>query len=40
MTQDELRRAVSVNLTHLRRAAGMTQAHLAERINYTDKAVS
>ena len=40
MTQDELRRAVSVNLTHLRRAAGMTQAGLAERINYTDKAVS
>ena len=40
MTQEELRRAVSANLSHLRRAAGMTQAGLAERINYTDKAVS
>lgn len=37
---DELRHTVAENLQSLRREAGMTQAALAERLNYTDKAVS
>lgn len=37
---EELRAAVAQNLQALRRQAGMTQASLAEKLNYTDKAVS
>lgn len=37
---EELRNAVAQNLQSLRRQAGMTQAALAEKLNYSDKAVS
>lgn len=37
---DELKETVSRNLTALRKRAGMTQLEVAEKINYTDKAVS
>ena len=37
---DELKLIISENISALRRDAGMTQAELAERLNYTDKAVS
>ncbi len=37
---EDLRKIVAENLSSLRRAAGITQAELAERINYSDKAVS
>lgn len=37
---DELKSIIAENIQILRRDAGMTQATLAERLNYTDKAVS
>lgn len=37
---DELKKTVAKNLTELRRSAGMTQLELAEKLNYSDKAVS
>ena len=37
---DELKNIIAENLQSLRRDAGMTQAALAEKLNYTDKAVS
>ena len=37
---DELKLIISENISTLRRDAGMTQAELAEKLNYTDKAVS
>ena len=37
---ETLEQIVARNLTELRRARGMTQAELAERINYSDKSVS
>ena len=37
---DELKLIISENISALRRDAGMTQAELAEKLNYTDKAVS
>lgn len=37
---EDLKQTVASNLTALRTAAGMTQAELAERLNYSDKAVS
>ncbi|MBQ7499381.1 MAG: helix-turn-helix transcriptional regulator [Clostridia bacterium] len=37
---DDLKKIVAGNLTELRRLNGITQAELAERLNYTDKAVS
>lgn len=36
----EIRRNVATNITVMRNAAGWTQAHFAEKLNYTDKAVS
>lgn len=37
---EEIKQVVAKNLTELRRASGMTQLELAERLNYSDKAVS
>ncbi len=37
---DDLRQNIADNIASLRRALGITQAELAERINYSDKAVS
>lgn len=36
----ELKQIIADNVSTLRRDAGMTQAELAEKLNYTDKAVS
>lgn len=36
----ELKQIIADNISSLRRDAGMTQAELAENLNYTDKAVS
>ena len=40
MNNEELKAIVGSNLARLRRDRGLTQAELAERINYSDKAVS
>ncbi len=37
---DDLRHIIAKNISELRRAAEMTQFELAERLNYSDKAVS
>lgn len=37
---DELRSIFAENVAALRRAAGMTQLQMAERLNYSDKAIS
>lgn len=36
----EINQRIAKNLTHYRKAAGLTQAELAEKINYSDKSVS
>lgn len=36
----ELKQTVAKNISELRRGAGMTQLQLAEKLNYSDKAVS
>ncbi len=36
----EINRKLSKNLTYYRKAAGFTQAELAEKINYSDKSIS
>jgi len=38
--KDKLQQTVSKNLTFYRKAAGFTQQQLAEKLNYSDKAVS
>ena len=40
MNNEELRSRVGLNIARLRRERGLTQAELAERSNYSDKAVS
>ena len=40
MNNEELKTVVGGNLARLRKDRGLTQAELAERINYSDKAVS
>jgi transcriptional regulator with XRE-family HTH domain len=40
MNNEELKSRVGANIARLRRERGLTQAELAERINYSDKAVS
>ena len=40
LNNEELKSRVGANIARLRRERGMTQAELAERINYSDKAVS
>ena len=37
---NEINRKIAKNLTYYRKAAGLTQAELAEKINYSDKSVS
>ncbi|HNW04330.1 MAG TPA: helix-turn-helix transcriptional regulator [Oscillospiraceae bacterium] len=37
---DELRTVIASNIIRLRTAAGMTQAELGEKLNYSDKSVS
>lgn len=37
---EDTRKLIAENIARLRKKAGMTQADLAEKINYTDKAVS
>ena len=36
----EINRKIAKNLTHYRKAAGLTQVELAEKINYSDKSIS
>ncbi len=36
----EIRQNISVNISAMRNAAGLTQAQFAEKLNYTDKAIS
>ena len=40
MNNEELKTRIGANIARLRKQCGMTQAELAERINYSDKAVS
>ena len=40
MNNEELKIRVGANIARLRKSRGLTQAELAERINYSDKAVS
>lgn len=40
MTPEALKPIIAANVTELRRARGMTQLDLAQRLNYTDKAIS
>lgn len=40
MNNEELKTRVGANIARMRRERGMTQAELAERISYSDKAVS
>ena len=40
MNNEELKSRVGANIARLRKERGLTQAELAERINYSDKAVS
>ena len=37
---ENIKQIVAKNITELRKAAGMTQLELAERLNYSDKAIS
>ena len=40
MTEEELKKNIAHNITSLRKNSGMTQAELAEKLNYSDKSVS
>ena len=40
MTNEELKSVIGSNIARLRKNCRMTQAELAERLNYSDKAVS
>ena len=40
MTNEELKIRIGANIARLRKQSRMTQAELAERLNYSDKAVS
>ena len=40
MTDERLKNQIGTNIAHLRKRSGLTQAGLAEKVNYSDKAVS
>ena len=40
MANDNLTETISKNLAHFRKLSGMTQAQLAQKLNYSDKSVS
>jgi transcriptional regulator with XRE-family HTH domain len=40
MQAEDYKQIIANNISQLRRSKGMTQAELAERLNYTDKAIS
>ena len=40
MTDERLKAQIGVNISNLRKRMGLTQAGLAEKVNYSDKAVS
>ena len=40
MTDEELKVQIGTNISNLRKRQGLTQAGLAEKLNYSDKAVS
>ena len=40
MTDERLKAQIGTNISNLRRSQGLTQAGLAEKVNYSDKAVS
>lgn len=40
MTDDKLKYQIGINISNLRKRQGLTQAGLAEKVNYSDKAVS
>ena len=40
MDGEKLKQRIGANIAAFRRESGMTQAELAEKLNYTDKAVS
>jgi len=37
---DEVKQVIAANMTELRKQAGLTQAELADKLGYTDKAIS
>ena len=40
MDKEKLTEIISKNIAHFRKLSGLTQAQLAERLNYSDKSVS
>lgn len=40
LTEEQLKKNIAKNISELRKASGMTQAQLAESLNYSDKSVS
>lgn len=40
MTEEQLRNNIAKNISELRKASGITQAELAEKLNYSDKSIS
>ena len=40
MTEEQLRANIAKNITELRKASNITQADLAEKLNYSDKSIS
>lgn len=40
MTEEQIKANIAINITELRKKNGMTQAELAESLNYSDKSVS
>ncbi len=40
MTEEQLRANIAKNITELRKASDITQAELAEKLNYSDKSIS
>ncbi|MBQ2965335.1 MAG: helix-turn-helix transcriptional regulator [Clostridia bacterium] len=40
MTEEQLKKNIAKNISELRKASGLTQAQLAEKLSYSDKSVS